>query len=76
MIANDSGPLHIAAALGCRLLGLFGPTLPERSGPYPLSAARNHVLTAPGGEMQRLNVDTVFQDVCRIIESQKNCRAA
>ncbi len=34
IIANDSGPMHIAAALDVPTLGLFGPTDPEKHGPY------------------------------------------
>lgn len=34
VIANDSGPMHIAAALGRPLVTLFGPTNPVRTGPY------------------------------------------
>jgi lipopolysaccharide heptosyltransferase I len=34
VIANDSGPMHIAAALGRPLVALFGPTNPVRTGPY------------------------------------------
>jgi heptosyltransferase-1 len=34
MIANDTGPLHLAAALGTPCLGLYGPTSPARNGPY------------------------------------------
>jgi heptosyltransferase-2 len=33
-IANDSGPMHIAAAQGVKTIGLFGPNLPIRFGPY------------------------------------------
>ena len=33
VISNDSGPLHIAAAVGARVVGLFGPTSPELTGP-------------------------------------------
>jgi lipopolysaccharide heptosyltransferase II len=34
MITNDTGPMHIAAALGKPLVALFGPTTPHRTGPY------------------------------------------
>jgi heptosyltransferase I len=34
VIANDSGPMHIAAALARPLVTLFGPTNPIRTGPY------------------------------------------
>jgi lipopolysaccharide heptosyltransferase I len=34
MITNDSGPMHVAAALGKPVLALFGPTDPASTGPY------------------------------------------
>lgn len=34
VVAGDTGPLHLAAALGTRVVGLFGPTDPRRNGPY------------------------------------------
>jgi lipopolysaccharide heptosyltransferase II len=34
VIANDSGPMHISAAIGIPTLGLFGPTNPKMHGPY------------------------------------------
>jgi lipopolysaccharide heptosyltransferase I len=34
VISNDSGPMHIAAALGTPVFALFGPTDPTRTGPY------------------------------------------
>jgi len=39
IIANDSGPMHIAAALDVPTLGLFGPTDPKNHGPYNKSSA-------------------------------------
>ncbi len=33
-IGNDAGPMHISAAQGVKTLGLFGPNLPVRFGPY------------------------------------------
>jgi ADP-heptose:LPS heptosyltransferase len=34
MVTNDTGPMHVAAALGKPLVALFGPTDPRRTGPY------------------------------------------
>jgi ADP-heptose:LPS heptosyltransferase len=34
MVTVDSGPMHLAAALGTPLVALFGPTDPARTGPY------------------------------------------
>jgi len=34
MITNDTGPMHIAAAVHKPLVAVFGPTEPRRTGPY------------------------------------------
>jgi ADP-heptose:LPS heptosyltransferase len=34
VVSNDSGPMHIAAALGVPVFAVFGPTDPLRTGPY------------------------------------------
>jgi heptosyltransferase-1 len=33
-VGGDTGPLHLAAALGIPVVGLFGPTDPVRTGPF------------------------------------------
>ncbi len=45
VIGVDSGPLHLAAALGKPGVAIFGPTDPARNGPYGGSL---RVLRAPG----------------------------
>lgn len=34
VIGADTGPLHLAVALGRNVIGLYGPTDPRRNGPY------------------------------------------
>jgi predicted lipopolysaccharide heptosyltransferase III len=72
VVSNDSGPMHIAAAVGTPVLGIFGPTRPELQGPYgPRNlTVRNDALdclgcnltSCPIGNpcMNALSVDTVF----------------
>jgi len=33
MLTNDSGPMHVAAAVGTPVVAIFGPTHPRRTGP-------------------------------------------
>jgi heptosyltransferase I len=43
MISGDTGPTHIAGAVGTPIVSLFGPTLPGRNGPwfpYDISLSR------------------------------------
>jgi len=42
LITNDSGPMHVAAAVGTPVVALFGPTSAVRTGPY---GAGHEVLT-------------------------------
>jgi 3-deoxy-D-manno-octulosonic-acid transferase/heptosyltransferase-1 len=34
LVTTDTGPMHIAAAMKCPVVALFGPTSPARTGPY------------------------------------------
>jgi ADP-heptose:LPS heptosyltransferase len=45
VVAGDTGPLHLAGALGCSLVGLFGPT-PTNSG-FWVWEEQGELLTAP-----------------------------
>lgn len=76
VIANDSGPLHIAAALGVPTLGLFGPTSPERFGPFPLTASRNNALSSSDKQIAGLSVDTVLTTVRSLLAQDTYSRAA
>ena len=46
MVSGDTGPLHIAGAVGTPIVALFGPTSSERNGPW---AERDVTLSRFGG---------------------------
>jgi heptosyltransferase-1 len=81
VIGVDSGPLHLAAALGKPGVAIFGPTDPERNGPCGATIA---VLRAPGAattykrnaspaeSMRAITVDQVLT----ALKSKLYCAAA
>jgi heptosyltransferase I len=66
VISNESGAMHLAAALGVKTIGIFGPTDPRVRGPYPLSAPTNHAIQAPVGDLRLLAAKDVFARFRRI----------
>jgi len=78
IVGGDTGPLHLAVALGTPAVALFGPTDPARNGPYP---AGEIVLRSPKAvttysrsdttdpSLLDLSVETVFAAVKRRLEA-------
>lgn len=74
-VGGDSGPLHLAVALGTPVVGLYGPTDPARNGPYSSSDvvvrnARPEETTykrydTPAPSMRSITVDQVVAAVLR-----------
>ncbi len=65
-IGNDSGPMHLSAAIGNRVLAIFGPTAPERFGPWPIGARNTASVRAPGGILADLPAETVFDSLQKL----------
>ncbi len=62
-VTHDNGALHVACAMGVRLVGLFGPTQPHRTGPFP-RGAQNIIL-------KEASVDDIQpQRVCAAVVAQ------
>ncbi len=59
VVGGDTGPLHLAAALGTPVVGIYGPTNPLRNGPYrQLDRVVESWSTTKS--MDTINVDAVF----------------
>jgi heptosyltransferase I len=75
VVAPDTGPLHIAVALGRPTVGLYGYTNPRRTGPYRFHDLLVDRYNDPGqerapitrftrpGRMEAITVDEVFEKV-------------
>jgi lipopolysaccharide heptosyltransferase I len=65
VIGADTGPLHLAAALGTKVIGLYGPTDPRRNGPYgQLEHCINRFPTAKS--MESISVSEVMNVLERV----------
>jgi heptosyltransferase-1 len=78
-ISGDTGPLHLACALGAPVVGIFGPTSPARNGPWsapdeavvrPLPCSFCHGRSCPTrNECMDISVDDVYAAVTRRLEA-------
>ncbi len=58
VLANDSGPMHLAAAMQKEVVALFGPTDPNRYGPW---GQLHNVLAAPDADLGNLPTEQVAE---------------
>lgn len=87
LVSNDSGPMHLAAAMGTRVAGIYGPTRPELQGPW----GEGHEVVVKSGLpclgcngvtckivthdcMQQLAPENVWEAVHRMIKTQTPAR--
>ncbi len=80
-VGLDSGPMHMAAMSGIPVVALFGPTHPERVGPY---GSEHEIIRARGVDclgcrkrdcrhmncMNSITVDSVYESVLRLLGKQ------
>lgn len=66
-IGGDTGPMHLAAALGVRVVGIFGPTDPARNGPF---GTRNVVLRSPSSSTSYRHVGQPDDGLLEITTAQ------
>ncbi|MEW6162422.1 MAG: lipopolysaccharide heptosyltransferase I [Nitrospirota bacterium] len=63
VVSNDSGPMHIAAALGIPVFAIFGPTDPMRTGPY----GKGHIIIR-----EVLTCSPCFRKKCNDLKCMKS----
>ena len=77
VIGLDSGPLHLAAALGKSGVAIYGPTDPARNGPYggtitvlrdPAAVTSHRRAGEPDASMRSISPDAVYRALAPIIE--------
>jgi len=81
VVTNDTGPGHIAAALGLPLVMIFGPSNPIRLFPYrrpqtlaavnPFGRGLKLQSTDPAHAIEAITVDQVFEKVCEQIKQNR-----
>jgi ADP-heptose:LPS heptosyltransferase len=69
-VGNDSGPLHIAAALGIPCLAFYGPSSPRLTGPY----GEQHVVLTPPAQAQDISLISFPQAQAACIELFQRAR--
>ena len=82
VVGNDSGPLHIAAALGVAVVGIYGPTDPAIVGPYGQMDGvaqagenierRERYSKAEEHGIDRVTVECVLDKLTKKMEARKN----
>ncbi len=82
LVTTDTGPMHMAAAMNCPVVALFGPTSPLRTGPY----GHGHRVITSGAAcgpcfkktcdqwscMRDITVDSVYEAVKKILLREEN----
>jgi lipopolysaccharide heptosyltransferase I len=86
LVTTDTGPMHMAAAMGCSVVALFGPTSPLRTGPY----GPGHRVMTSGAAcspcfkktcdqwscMRDITVESVFEAVREVFLQEKTSKSS
>ena len=79
-IGGDTGPMHLAAALGVPVVAIFGPTNPARNGPFgtrsivlrsPISPTTHSRRARPDPGMLEISVDEVVAAARMLLRSNR-----
>lgn len=70
-ISGDTGPLHIANAVHTPIIALYGPTLPNRSGPYGNDRGYSLIADHPGTKKTQMSTISVEKVYCLALDILK-----
>ena len=80
MVSGDTGPTHIAAALGTPIVGIYGPTRPARNGPMsPLDVTVSRDSVCQCHHLRRCTLDRMCLldiDVAEVLDACERRLAA
>lgn len=80
VIGGDTGPVHLASALGIPVVGIFGPTDPARNGPFggrfrvlrhPESRRDHSRHAAPEAGLLTITPDAVIEAATTLLKGEK-----
>lgn len=71
-VGSDTGPLHMAAAVGVPCVGIYGPTRPEECGPYGQGHKTVQSFYQAGTSRQRRNA---ANEAMRAVSASQVCNA-
>ena len=74
-ISSDTGPLHIAAAVGTPCIGLFGPMPAERNGPYGTNHLAIQEMRLTGRSRDRRNAGPESMEAISVEHVFRACDA-
>ncbi|HWA84931.1 MAG TPA: glycosyltransferase family 9 protein [Opitutus sp.] len=74
VVANDSGPMHLAAAMGVPVIGIFGPSSSNRYRPWALTPGGARVIEAPGARLANLSVEAVHAEITACLRANAEMR--
>lgn len=79
-VGGDTGPMHLAAALGVPVVAIFGPTNPARNGPFgtrsivlrsPISPTTHARSAQPDPGMLEISADEVVTAARKLLRSDR-----
>jgi heptosyltransferase I len=80
-VGGDTGPLHLASALGRLVVGIYGPTDPSRNGPFgtrcrvlrsPESRRDHSRRAAPEPAMLTISPEDVLRAACELVAEERS----